>query len=157
LNLLSGKLDLTTHELSRILNSVIKKSFNDFINEYRVKAVARKMQDPAYNHITLLGIAYESGFNSQSTFTRIFKQTTGKTPLEYKNELRKDYPSYNLGSLPRPVAVVLNHKITPNLMFKNYLKVVPPAVRGFQLRIPIHGNSAFTGQLKPTKKPLNFR
>jgi len=128
---LAEKLDLTTHELSRIINTALKKSFNDFINEYRVADVVQKMKDPAYDHITLLGIALESGFNSQSTFTRIFKQITGKTPLEYKNAPNKSYPTYNLGSNSRFVTVISNHETTPmwlkeklnrNFMFKNYFK-----------------------------------
>ncbi len=128
LNSLAKKLELTTHELSRILNTVLKKSFNDFINEYRVQDAARKMQDPAYDHITLLGIAYESGFNSQSTFNRIFKQLTGKSPVEYK----KEQSTYNLGSQPQPATVISHHETTPkwsmekltrNYMFKNYFKI----------------------------------
>ncbi len=71
---LSNKLDLSPHELSRIVNTALKKSFSDFINEYRVAEVIRRMQDPAYDHITLLGIAYDSGFNSKSTFNLIFKK-----------------------------------------------------------------------------------
>jgi putative ABC transport system permease protein len=129
---LAEKLDLTPHELSRIINVVLKKSFNDFINEYRVAEVARRMQDPANDYITLLGIALESGFNSQSTFTRIFKQMTGKSPMEYKNDLKKDCPSYNLGSDARFATVISYHKSTPkwtdeklnrNFMFRNYLKI----------------------------------
>ena len=90
------------------------------------------MQDPAYDHITLLGIAYESGFNAQSSFSRIFKQMTGKSPLEYKNELKKDFSSYNLRSNARFRPVILhrenqpqwNHdKLNRNYMFKNYLKI----------------------------------
>ena len=132
LNSLAEKLELGPHELSRIINTVLKKSFNDFINEYRVADVVQKMQDLAYDHITLLGIAFESGFNSQSTFNRIFKQMTGKSPLEYKNKLKKEYPSYNLGSQSRFAAVISYHKTTPkwpdeklnrNYMFKNYLKI----------------------------------
>jgi putative ABC transport system permease protein len=132
LSSLAEKLELATHELSRIINTVLKKSFNDFINEYRIQAVARKMQDPAYDHITLLGIAYESGFNSQSTFNRIFKQMTGKSPLEYKNDLKKEQPSYNLGSHSQFAPVILHRETTPqwsydklnrNSMFKNYLKI----------------------------------
>jgi len=132
LSSLAEKLGMTTHELSRIINTALKKSFNDFINEYRVQAATRKMQDPAYDHLTLLGIAFESGFNSQSTFSRIFKQMTGKSPLEYKNELKKEYPSYNLGS-HSPSAPVLLHretlpkwsheKLNGNYMFRNYLKI----------------------------------
>jgi len=132
LSSLAEKLELTTHELSRIINTVLKKSFNDFINEYRVADVVRKMQDPAYDHITLLGISFESGFNSQSTFNRIFRQMTGKSPLEYKNNLEKEQPSYNLGSSSRSATVISHHETTPkwshkkfnrNYMFRNYLKI----------------------------------
>ncbi|MGN6638958.1 MAG: ABC transporter permease [Mucilaginibacter sp.] len=128
LSSLAEKLGLTTHELSRIINSVLKKSFNDFINEYRVQDAARKMQDTAYDHITLLGIAYESGFNSQSSFNRIFKQMTGKSPVEYK----KEQPSYKLGSQAQPAGIISDHETTPkwsnekltrNYMFKNYFKI----------------------------------
>jgi putative ABC transport system permease protein len=86
------------------------------------------MQDPAYDHITLLGIAYDSGFNSQSTFHRAFKELTGKTPAEYKKEL----PSYNLTAGFRIAAVISNHETIPkwsreklnrSFMFRNYFKI----------------------------------
>ncbi|HTK19516.1 MAG TPA: helix-turn-helix domain-containing protein, partial [Mucilaginibacter sp.] len=129
---LAEKLELTTHELSRIINTVLKKSFNDFINEYRVQDAARKMQDPSFDHITLLGIAFESGFNSQSSFNRIFKQVTGKSPVEYKNELKKQFPSYNLRSQQQIAPVNSSSETIPlwsqgkfnrNFMFKNYFKI----------------------------------
>ena len=132
LNSLADKLDLGPHELSRIINTALKKSFNDFIGEYRVADVIQKMQDPAYDHITLLGIAFESGFNSKTTFNRIFKQVTGKSPVEYKNDLKKDRPSYNLGRSPQFATVISSHEATPvwspdklnrNYMFKNYFKI----------------------------------
>lgn len=129
---LAEKLGLTTHELSRIINTAIKKNFNDFINEYRVAEVIKRMQDPAYDRITLLGIAYDSGFNSKSTFNLIFKKMTGKPPVEYKTDLRKQVLSYNLGRHAHFAAVISNRetntkwsreKLTRNFMFKNYLKV----------------------------------
>jgi putative ABC transport system permease protein len=125
---LADKLGLTTHELSRIINTALKKSFNDFINEYRVAEVAQKMHNPAHNHLTLMGIAYDSGFNSQSTFHRAFKELTGKTPVEYKKEL----PFYNLTYRSRFAAVISGHETTPkrshgklsgNYMFRNYFKI----------------------------------
>lgn len=137
LSSLAGKLELNPHEVSRIINNVFKKSFNDFINEYRVREVALKIQDPSCDHITLLGLAYESGFNSQSSFHRIFKQFTGKTPLEYKNHLQKVLPSYKLRGFTQPMPLILSHtsppgmipqKLTGNIMVKNYLKI---AFRGF--------------------------
>lgn len=109
LNSLAEKLGFTTHELSRIINTILKKSFSDFINEYRVTEVISKMQDPAYDHITLLGIAYDSGFNSPSTFHRAFKEVTGKTPAEYKKELS----SYNLTHSSQPAKVISYQATTP--------------------------------------------
>jgi putative ABC transport system permease protein len=105
---------LTTHELSRIINVVLKKSFNDFINEYRIAEVARKMQNPANDHITLLGIALESGFNSKALLPD-FRQMTGKSPVEYKNDLKKDCPPYNLGSDSRLAVIISYHKSTPQV------------------------------------------
>ena len=131
---LAEKLGLHTHELSRILNTVLKKSFNDFINEYRVADVIRKMEDPAYTNITLLGMAYDAGFNSQSSFHRIFKEVTGKTPAEYKKEL----PTYNLRAGSQPAAVISNQETTPkwspeklyrSFMFRNYLKTAFRSLR----------------------------
>lgn len=129
---LAEKLGLTSHELSRIINTAIKKNFHDFISEYRVADVIEKMQDAGYNHITLLGIAYSSGFNSKSTFNRIFKEMTGKSPAEYKNLMKKEFPVYKLGRRAPFVAVISNQETTPkwsheklnrNFMFRNYLKV----------------------------------
>ncbi len=132
LSSLAEKLEIGPHELSRIINTVFKKSFNDFISEYRVADVVQKMQDPAYDHITLLGIAFESGFNSKTTFNRAFKQITGKSPAEYKTYLKKESPSYNLGRNTRFARVILfneappkwpTNKLTRNYMFKNYFKI----------------------------------
>lgn len=132
LNSLAEKLELTPHELSRIVNTVLKKSFNDFINEYRIADVIRKMQDPAYDHLTLLGIAYESGFNSKTTFNRTFKQLTGKSPVAYRNDLKKEVSSYNLGRHHRFAPVIsgnettsgwLQEKSNGSFMFKNYFKI----------------------------------
>lgn len=129
---LAEKLGMSPHELSRIINTVLKKSFNDFINEYRVWDVASRINDPAYDHITLLGIAYEAGFNSKATFNRIFKQMTGKSPVEYKAHPEKEVSSYNLRRYPQFAAIISNNETTPkwshqklkrNYMFRNYLKI----------------------------------
>jgi len=129
---LAEKLGLHPHELSKIVNTVFKKSFNDFINEYRVRDMVSKMRDPAYNNMTLLGIAYEAGFNSKATFNRSFKQVTGKSAAEFKNDLEKEGSSYHLTRLSRPAAVISNYQATPkwaevklnrNYMFRNYVKI----------------------------------
>lgn len=129
---LAEQLDIPAHELSRIINGGLKKNFSDLINEYRIRDVVAKMLNPAYNHITLLGIAYESGFNSKTTFNRTFKEITGKSPAEYKNELKKERPFSKMERLQGNRPVVLHHettfkwsheKINRDTMFRNYLKI----------------------------------
>jgi len=40
--------------------------------------------DPKYKNYSLLGIAFECGFNSKSAFNRMFKKSTGLTPSQFK-------------------------------------------------------------------------
>ena len=110
----------------------MEKNFSDFINEFRVRETARKMQDPAHDRLTLLGIAYGSGFNSQRTFNRVFKEMTGKTPVEYKKGLKKELPNDKLAIPSHIPSVILRSgsssswypvKLNRNYMFKNYFKI----------------------------------
>ncbi len=129
---LAETLNLNPNELSRIINTALGKNFNDFINEYRIREVTRKMQDPAYERITLIGIALDAGFNSKSTFNRVFKEMTGKSPAEYKSRLEKERPSYTLRPYYRSAAIISYNEATPVwsfeklnriYMFRNYLKI----------------------------------
>ena len=90
---LAAALDIPARDLSRIINTALRKNFHDFVNEYRIREVMRKMPDPAYSHINLLGMALDAGFNSKSTFNRIFREMTGKSPVQYKAGVKKDDPS----------------------------------------------------------------
>lgn len=132
LSSLAEALDIHPRELSRIINAGLDRNFNDFVNAYRVREVTRKMQDPTYSRITLLGMALDAGFNSKSTFNRTFRQITGKSPVEYKNYLKKERPIHDLSPYFYSAAVISYHEVTPkwsqkklsrNYMFGNYLKI----------------------------------
>jgi AraC-like DNA-binding protein len=83
---LADMLDIPVHQLSQVINSVFNQNYFEFINAYRVEEVKEKICDPAFAHLSILGMAFESGFNSKSAFNRIFKKQTGKTPTQYRNE-----------------------------------------------------------------------
>lgn len=75
---------LGTHsKISQAINQGFGLNFNDYINQHRVKAVIRKLEAGEHSAQTLLGLAYECGFNSKSTFNRAFKRHTSLSPNDY--------------------------------------------------------------------------
>lgn len=84
---LASELNISSHYLSQVINEQFNLNFFDFVNGYRVDAFKEKIIDPEFRNFSLLGIAFECGFNSKSAFNRIFKQSTGITPSQYKKSV----------------------------------------------------------------------
>ena len=80
---LSKAVNLNQAILSRVINKGIKMNFNDFINFHRIQAVKQKIKLGEHQSKTLLGIAYECGFNSKATFNRAFKKVSNYNPREW--------------------------------------------------------------------------
>ncbi len=74
--------------LSAILHTHYQLNFFDFINGLRVEEAKRLLSTPDMDDVSILDIIYKSGFNSQSSFQRIFKRSTGCTPSEYRRNAR---------------------------------------------------------------------
>ncbi|SDY06094.1 helix-turn-helix domain-containing protein [Hymenobacter psychrophilus] len=83
---LSAHTGLAPRLISFTVNQGFGQSFNDLINGYRVAEVKRRLATPDAQRLTLLGLALECGFNSKTTFNRIFKQFTGLAPREWNSE-----------------------------------------------------------------------
>ncbi|PIF46194.1 AraC-like DNA-binding protein [Chryseobacterium sp. 52] len=81
---LSELLSISTHHLSYVINTGFKKNFFQYVNEYRI-GYAKKLLKDSQSKLSILGIAYESGFNSKTSFNTTFKKLTDQTPSEYKN------------------------------------------------------------------------
>lgn len=88
LNQLSKQIGISSNVLSFLINKGFEKNFNDFINGYRVNAVIEKMKKPANSNFTLLSMAFDCGFNSKTTFNRVFKKVTQKSPKEFWEEIK---------------------------------------------------------------------
>ena len=80
---LAEKLFSNTAVISKAVNQGFKMNFNDFVNQYRIEAVKILFEKGEHKKQTLLAIAFESGFNSKTTFNRAFKKHTGLSPKEY--------------------------------------------------------------------------
>lgn len=72
--------------VSRIVNEEMKTNFCDWVNSFRIEYVKETMEDPDFNHLSLLEIAEMSGFSSLSAFYRVFKEKEGVTPGKYREE-----------------------------------------------------------------------
>ncbi len=84
---LANRLDIPSHHLSRVINEQFGANFFDFINQYRIEEVKARIDNPEYQNLSLLGIAFDSGFNTKSAFNRVFKKITGFTPSEYRKQI----------------------------------------------------------------------
>lgn len=81
---LANDLNVSRHYVTQVLNQKLHKNFYTFVNEYRVKEFKRQLQDPQNGHYTIMALAFESGFNSKSSFNTVFKQLEKMTPSEFR-------------------------------------------------------------------------
>jgi len=81
---LAGSLDVNPKALSFVINEHIHKNFNNYINDWRIEEVKKRLNDKEYNHHKMLTIAFDCGFNSKSTFNLAFRKSTGLSPSEYR-------------------------------------------------------------------------
>ncbi|MBI1343155.1 MAG: helix-turn-helix domain-containing protein [Terrimonas sp.] len=80
---LAKRLATNSTVLSRAIKKGFGMNFNDCINDYRVRAVLEKLANGEHRQQTLLGIAFDCGFNSKATFNRAFKKNTGMSPKDW--------------------------------------------------------------------------
>jgi AraC-like DNA-binding protein len=79
---LARHLGTNTAYLSRAFNEGLGRSFNDAINRLRVAEVCRRLRDGERGD--LLELAFAAGFSSKTSFNRVFKAHTGKTPSQFR-------------------------------------------------------------------------
>lgn len=80
-------LDLPSREVSRLINVGLGLTFIDFVNQHRVAEVKARIIAGEADRLSLLGIAEACGFNSKSTFYRVFRNQTGQSPAEFLKEV----------------------------------------------------------------------
>ena len=83
---LASQLKIPIHHFSMTINIELGKNFFHFISSYRVLEAKKILSDPKSKELTILKIAFESGFQSKAAFNKAFKEETGFTPTEYRNQ-----------------------------------------------------------------------
>ncbi len=81
---LSKALNIPRHQISQAINAKLRMNFNDLINLNRLEYAKTELVNPEKQNLTIAAIAFESGFNSISTFNESFKRHTSMTPSQFK-------------------------------------------------------------------------
>lgn len=89
LRTLAEYMNLPPNHMSQLLNEGFNQNFADYINSYRLKEFKSKLGADSAHQLTLLALAYDSGFNSKTVFNTFFKKKLGITPKAYWNQLNR--------------------------------------------------------------------
>lgn len=82
---LSQQLGIGRKDISQVINQSRGQNYSNYIAQLRVAEAQRLLHDPKYDHYKIAAIAYESGFNSLSSFNNHFKKIVGETAQSYRN------------------------------------------------------------------------
>ncbi len=87
---LAAEIGVSANDLSWFLNAEYGRGFYEFINERRLKAFEEKIRNREHKERTLLALAYEVGFNSKTTFNKVFKEMRKETPSSLVKKIEKE-------------------------------------------------------------------
>ena len=89
ISVLARRLGVSQHKLRALINTELGyANFSAYLNTYRIEAVKKALARRETQHLPILTIAMESGFNSLSTFNSAFKMLEGVTPSAYRKGLK---------------------------------------------------------------------
>ncbi|WP_299439532.1 helix-turn-helix domain-containing protein [uncultured Aquimarina sp.] len=81
---LSNRIGITSKQLSQVINQNKNENYSQFVARYRIEEAKRLLSLPEYHNYKISAIAYESGFNSISSFNTAFKKLANTTAVQYR-------------------------------------------------------------------------
>lgn len=85
---LSEKLAIPSYQLSWIINKKMNATFSGLVNSYRVDEVKKRLTSAQDADKNILEIAFDAGFNTKTSFNRVFKRLTRMTPSQYRRRYK---------------------------------------------------------------------
>ncbi|GAB2506026.1 helix-turn-helix transcriptional regulator [Microbulbifer agarilyticus] len=87
---LAAQVSVSPKLLSNLINREFECNFFEFVNRYRIAEVKQFLSDPGLKDQSVMDLAMRAGYNSKTTFNRLFKNDTGVTPTQFR---KLDLPS----------------------------------------------------------------
>jgi len=84
------QVDIGPRHLSQVINENLNRNFFDFVNRYRVEEAKKLLINLDKSRNSILDVAFDSGFNSKSSFNMIFKKYTAMTPSQFRKKHMED-------------------------------------------------------------------
>lgn len=85
---MADKLGTNRTYLSQVINEKTTLNVTQYINNFRIDEAVRQLSD-ARDDTPLKSLAGELGFNSTSTFYKVFQSSVGMTPAHYRKKARE--------------------------------------------------------------------
>lgn len=83
---IADQVSMTEPAFCRYFKKISGKTFTKFVNEYRLVHASKLLSESPAN---ITDICFDCGFNNFSHFNKQFKLFTGKSPSDYRKELKK--------------------------------------------------------------------
>ncbi|MDF3820402.1 helix-turn-helix domain-containing protein [Leptospira sp. 96542] len=94
LSRLASLVNVQPGQLSEYFHKIFGFGFYQFINRHRIEEAKTLLLESKFRSV--LAIADSVGFNSKSTFNRVFLELVGKTPTEFRESQKQNHHSTNL-------------------------------------------------------------
>ncbi|MGR9116459.1 MAG: helix-turn-helix domain-containing protein [Gammaproteobacteria bacterium] len=88
LSMLAEQLQLTSHQLSELINTEFQQSFSRYIRQHRIEEAKKMLLAEPEASILAIGLAV--GFNTQSNFYSAFRDCAGMAPGQFRKQLQNE-------------------------------------------------------------------
>lgn len=84
---LAGQMNIPEHRLRKLINNGLGyRNFAAFINDHRIAEAKRRLAEPSFAREQITGLAFDLGYTSLAPFHRAFKERTGQSPTEFREQ-----------------------------------------------------------------------
>lgn len=84
---LAGQMNVPEHRLRKLINSGLGyRNFAAFLNDHRIDEAKRRLARPTFAREQITSLAFDLGYASLAPFNRAFRERTGKSPTEYRED-----------------------------------------------------------------------